>query len=606
VAQRVLGRAVTLCDKVFFNARASDGLMSIEGLTDSWFQNVRRTILIVDMVESVRLMERDERGTVLHWRKLVEHTENDLLFGRPGRMVKSLGDGMLLELDTVPAALAVAFGMQAEARLLNEGMSPGSQVHLRVGLEVGDLMADAHDIYGHNVNIAARLTTLAEPGEIVASCRVRDLIVDRVDAEVEDLGECFLKHVRKPVRAYRLTPPGQGGVRTRMAATTQPMLPTIAVIPLRSPVPGQPVSALGQIVAEELIRAFGQSPHLHVISRLSTAAFASGDHTLESIADLLGASHVMTGTAFDDGDTLRLSLELTEVRSKHTLWSETSREKVGSVLLGDQELVARVASEVGMAILNRELQRARSLPVRTLESYTLLLAAVNAMYRLSAKDFLYASKMLDSAIERNPRHSVPRAWLGQWHILKAQQGWSDDAGQEQRLARDHTSRALDLNPDCEHAMTLDGLAKTQLAQDLDSAEAQFDRSLQLNPNNAYTHLLKGTIHSFRGEGPEAAAACERGMSHSPFDPQKYLYDCLTAVAYLIAGDYPKSIELARQSLKANSTHTSTIRTLAVAQAALGQEEAARETVAKLTALEPGFSVSGWEASSPAAKYELMV
>jgi len=134
---------------------------------------VTRTVLMVDMKDSVRLMEEDEIDTVQRWLRLVKHVENSVLPVHGGRLVKSQGDGMLLEFQSVRPALQAAFVMQQAAAEANAGVAPQRQMHLKMGAQVGELIADAHDVYGHDVNLAARLTALAGPGEVVISADVR-------------------------------------------------------------------------------------------------------------------------------------------------------------------------------------------------------------------------------------------------------------------------------------------------------------------------------------------------------------------------------------------------------------------------------------------------
>ncbi len=566
-----------------------------------WFTSARSTVLIVDIVESVRLIQADEVNAVGRWLSIVNHVENILLKKHGGRLVKSLGDGMLLEMTSVRTALRLAFDTLAFADDLNAPLQPDSRIHLRLGLQVGDVMVDRHDVYGHEVNLAARLAGLADAGEVVGSAEVRDLVTSGVDADVEDMGECILKHVTKPVRAYKFAPPGT--VRPRIAPpASQQLLPSLAVIPFRT-LGGSGRAATGQIMAEELIRAFGQSAYVNVISRLSTAPFAQGDHTLDQIAESLGANHVLTGTVIENGEDLILSLDLTEVRSRQVIWSERFQDKMGNVLTGDQTLVASVSEAVGRAIINREMQRARSLPVRTLESYTLLLAAVNAMYRLSRSDFDLSHKMLEAVIDRNPRHSVPLAWMGNWHVLRVQQGWTEDADNDTRVAEVHTARALDLNPDCEQALTIDGLVSTNLTKNFDQAMDRYQEAIRFNPNNALANLLLGTCYAFSDDGPSAVKYCERALRLSPLDPQQYFFDCLAAAAYIYNDQADHALMLARRSIRANSTHTSTLRTLAIAEWLVGERDAARDTVRKLTVLEPNLTVGQWLARNPAGRFE---
>ena len=167
-----------------------------------------RAVLVVDIVESVRLIEQDEEGAIARWLSLVNHVEADLLAAGEGRLVKCLGDGMLMEFGDVRAALSVAFAIRHASKRLNFGVAPDRQMLLRMGIEISDVIIDQRDLYGRGVNLANRLASLAGPDEIVISAEVRDRLTPVLDADIEDLGECYLKHVEAPVRAYRIGPPG--------------------------------------------------------------------------------------------------------------------------------------------------------------------------------------------------------------------------------------------------------------------------------------------------------------------------------------------------------------------------------------------------------------
>ncbi len=574
------------------------GMLSNE--TPAWFWREGRSVLVVDVVESVRLIEEDEQGTVSRWLRLVEFMKREVLPGHGGRMVKSTGDGMLLEFDSATGAINAAFMTQGYSRDENAGVDAAAAMHLRMGIETSNLMVGSDDVYGKGVNMAARLASLAGPGEIVISAGVRDQITPDLHADIEDMGECFLKHVARPVRAYRVAPPGVGGQLLRLAATSQ-LLPSVAVIPFANADQPGP-DPLGQILAEEMIRGLSQTPHMNVISRLSTAGFQSGTWTAREIGDKLSANHVLTGNLRTYGDKLFLSLELTEVRSQQVLWADMQSSTVDSILTGGQELVNNVAGQVAKAIVSHELQRARSQAIPTLDSYTLMLGAVAGMYRLSKSDFDHAREMLDAVIDRNPRAPVPRAWLGNWYVLRAQQGWTSDISENRRLAQDATARALDLDPDSAEALAIDGFVKTSLVRNLEEAETQYDRAIEHNPNNSLAWLLKGAMHSFRGEGGPAVGCADRALSLSPLDPQKYFYNCLAAGSYLADHRYDEALGLINASLRHNRTHTSSLRVKAVIEWRLGREDAARETVRRLLELEPQFRVSTWRRTNPAGKY----
>ena len=233
-------------------------------------ERVVRTVLLVDVVESVRLMEDDEEGVILRWLRLVDHVVKDVLPASEGRLVKSTGDGLLLEFMRVQSAMTAAFAIQRASDIANLGLPADRRMLLRMGAQVGEVIADEHDVYGRGVNLAARLTTLAGPGEIVVSAGVRDQLTPILDADVEDLGECFVKHMDKPVRAYRVGPPGPRPVIEPGAGALPELLPSIAVIPFSVRGTEPEHLMLGEMLADEIIAALSRTSELHVISRLST------------------------------------------------------------------------------------------------------------------------------------------------------------------------------------------------------------------------------------------------------------------------------------------------------------------------------------------------
>lgn len=166
---------------------------------------VNRAVLIVDIVESVRLVERDQWGVITRWLAFMEHVRLQVLGPGEGRLVKSLGDGMLLSFTDVHAAVAAAFAIEAANARQNAGLPADRQILLRMGLEVCDVILEGNDVYGHGVNLAARLLTLCGPGEIVVSKNVRDRLGSALEAD--DLGDCHLRHVSQPVRAYKISAP---------------------------------------------------------------------------------------------------------------------------------------------------------------------------------------------------------------------------------------------------------------------------------------------------------------------------------------------------------------------------------------------------------------
>ncbi|MFQ5623544.1 MAG: adenylate/guanylate cyclase domain-containing protein [Paracoccaceae bacterium] len=557
-----------------------------------------RCVLVIDMVESVRLMAADEAGTVARWLEIVAHVRDVLLPREGGRMVKSLGDGMLLQFDTALSAIRVALGCQAFASAREAGLPAERQIRLQQGLEMTDVLVGPDDIYGHGVNMASRLAGLGRAGDIVASQEVRDRLTPDVHADFEDLGECFVKHVEEPVRAYRAGPPGGSGrPAVRPAGGFGNLLPVIAVIPFR----GAGADAAGEVLAEELIAALSKSARMNVISRLTTTQLSHERWNAREFGRNLRANFVLTGSCREDRGRLMAELELAETRGGEVIWKDRVGGGLGDLLSGDQVMVASIVDKLGEAIVKNEIRRTEALPLPNLEAYSLLLGAIGTMYRLSRREFERARLMLDALIERVPRHPLPLAWMGNWHVLKVQQGWSENSDREQRMARGNTERALDLDPENDTALTFDGFVHTNLMLDPEGGEARYIKALERNPSASLAWLLRGVAQAFKGNGEPAVEFTDRAMSLSPYDPQRFFYTSLAASANYCAGRHEDAKRLAIASLRDNRAHTSTLRVLAASQWLSGEEEAARKTGRELVALEPSLNVTDWLRRSPSAE-----
>ena len=566
----------------------------------SW---ANRAVLLADIVESVRLIEQDEVRIISRWLALVEHVKKEILPKHNGRLVKSLGDGMLMDFADVRSAVSAAFAIQQASTRDNAGVLPEQQILLRMGMEVSDVIVEPDDLHGRGVNLAARLMGLAGPGEIVISAHARDQLTAALDADVEDLGDCFLRHVSQPVRAYRIGPPGPRPV-IKPSRSMDEMKPTIAVVPFAPQHVPADRDVIGEVLAEEVIRALSRSPDLSVISRLSTTVLRGRDLPLSEIGGLLNADYVLSGRYGGDERMVVLDAELADAKSGRILWTERLKGTVEDLLTGEQELVSRLVAEVGGAVIRRELQRSRAEPLPTLRAYTLLMGAIALMHRLSLREFNEANRLLQALIDRGVHQPVPYAWLANWHVLRVQQGWSEDERQDAYLALEATKRALDVDPECSLALAIDGFVHTNLLKKLDVAEERYNHAITANPSDSLAWLLRGTLHAFKGDGLQAVHDTRRALKLTPLDPHRYFYDSLAATACISAGLYAQALEHAQRSLRANRKHTSTLRAVAVSQWQLGMHQEARNTAQELLKLEPTLTVGRWLERAPSAPYRL--
>lgn len=559
-------------------------------------QRVQRCVVVVDLVESVRVMACDEEGTVARWRSFVGDVVTRLLPRHGGRLVKSLGDGLLLVFDVAPAAVDCALAMVPAVQHGNADVAAEAGLHLRVGVHLTDVIVDELDVYGTGVNLAARLAALAQPDQVVVSQAVRDRLTPGLDALVEDMGPCYLKHVEEPVHAFRVQPAGGVVQGANMPVRTPPM-PGVAVIPFRPLDVAAPHDLLGELMADDMITRLSTTGALRVISRLSTSALQHKQFGVTDLGRLLGATFVVSGSYRVLGTQVLLQVELADARTQEVVLADSLRSTVQEVLTAPETLTGALCTRLIHAMAENELRRVQTHPLHNIEGYSLLYAAMTAMHRTSHADFEQARPMLEHLIERYPRAPQARAWLGKWFVLRVTRGLVGTGANESAQALDQTRRAIDASPDCSLALAVEGFIHCHMRRDLDMADTRLAQALAINPNDSLAWLFKCVVLAFRGQGREGMEAAERAVALSPLDPMRHYYDGLAGSAALT--DNPaRALELAERSLQVNRNHLPTLRVLAIAQVETGRGAAARETVARILALKPNFTIKEYLGGVP--------
>jgi adenylate cyclase len=559
-------------------------------------------VLVVDLVESVRLMGLDENGVIGRWQTFLEYVQIEVLPQTAGRLVKSLGDGIMVEFAKAPQAVQAAASMHNWMSQHCEPLSDGSRMALRAGIHASKIFDAKHDILGVGVNLAARVATLAEGGETVATVDVRDLLSDSLDADVEDLGECHLKHVDHTVRVYRLGPAQQReSLPPRESYSTEICVP-LAVIPFSDRLSVDATGGMGDIIADGIIGQLSQSPGLHVVSRLSTACLRDRNLPLSEIATRLGVRYVVSGTFTLVGGQLSIASELCDTSSGHVVWSGRTGGDWRDLLSVDGQLVHEIADTIHRKVLETAASRAVVRPLPTLESYELFLGGIAMMHRASRDEFEMSRRLLESLTERHRRIALPYAWLGKWYVLQSIQGAAASTPHAASLALERTGRALDLEPSSALALAIEGFVYCHLKKDLDTADLRLREACSLNPSEGFAWLFLAVQLAFKGESSEALEAAQRALSLSPLDPLRYYYESLMGSCEFSAGHYEEAIRWCEASRRRNRQHLSTLRVLIAANVALSRGEQARRVASDLTRLRPDYSVAAYEAHSVAALY----
>ncbi len=553
-----------------------------------------KVVLVVDLVESVRLMAANEAAVVGQWHRFMQHAQSVVLPQWRGRLVKSLGDGLLAEFSSASDAVRAALAFHRFFDPLNTTLPDDQQLHLRAGLNGTHLYVDARDVYGHGVNLAARVASLAGPGETVVTANIRDGIVDGIDGEVEDMGESYLKHWPEPVRTWRVSPADSASTpapKPSLPPAQEDLRPTIAVIPLDCSTGHDAHQVIGELIADGVIAQLSRSRQMRVISRLSTTAFRGRGAQLSDIQAHLGSGYVLSGSYSVLGDRVVVMAELSDARRSDVVWADRMVGSIADLLQADSQLIQALTDSASQAVIENAVQRATILPCPQLDSNALLLGGIALMHRSTARDLERSRELLDAVTERHRRVATPWAWMAKWHILNIIQGRSADAPGEFRQAIDIADRALDLEPHSSLALAIKGHVQCHLGTQLDESRQLLLQATEANPNDHNAWLYAGFWSTLWGDPADAVRESERALALSPLDPQRFFIEMLVAHSYLHAHQLDKAIAMCKQSLRRNRYYLGSIRALITAQVESGDMVAARESCSLLQSLQPDLTIT---------------
>lgn len=565
--------------------------MSLSSIHGGGFTRSTKVIAVADVVESVRLMERGEHEFIGRWQRFV-HFVKEQVPHETGRLHRSLGDGLMLEFSDPRGCVRVVMAMQAWFRDINEGLPPAEHVHLRIGAHLADFVADQHDIYGTDVNLAARIASLAGPGEIIISAALRERLRGTLPLPLEDLGTCHLKHVKEPVHAFRLGRAGRAPVVAAPPIDAPGLRANIAVLPFVTR--GDDLGGIGaETLADELVTMLARSDLLQVVSRMTTGPLDASRHTLQTILSEVGARYVLTGRAQRRDDALALHAEMADAKSGHVLWAESFEAAARSTGGVDVRMVSDTAAALHAAVVRHEIEMAAGRALPSLQGATLLVAALGLMHRLSPVDMGQAQAMLEHLGERWNRHAAAHAWLGHLHVLRVQQAGSALVGSDQALARAHATAAVQYDPSSPLVLALDGHASLHGAGNMQNAEDRYAQALSLRADHSLALLFRSELLAMQGRGRAARAAATRAAQGMSLEPLRFIYDAVGALVALADGDPHGAAVLAQQALERNPRYLPAWHALIVSQVESERLAEARASQQRLIRRQPAFTVRGF-------------
>jgi TolB-like protein/Flp pilus assembly protein TadD len=541
-------------------------------------------ILAVDVVGYSRLMGADESGTLGRLKAHRSDLVDLAIAGHRGRIFKTTGDGLFAEFASVVDALCCAVAIQDGMRARNADIPDTDRLEFRLGINVGDIMVDGDDILGDGVNVAARIESLARPGGICVSDRVREYARGKIDIEFDDAGEQRLKNIDLPVRVYHVR--SDRKIERNWPALTLPDRPSIAVLPFTNMSGDAEQEYFADGMVEEIITALSRMSWLFVIARNSSFTYKGRAVDVKQVGRELGVRYVLEGSVRKAGNKVRITGQLIDATTGNHLWADRFDGALEDIFELQDNVTGSVVAAISPKLEQAEMERAKNKPTESLDAYDNYLRGVSAVHRWTREANDEALSYFHRAIELDPEFASAFGMVARCYSQRKICGWMVDRAHEIAEAEQTARRAADLGKDDAVALCTAGMALAYVVCNLDHGRTLIDRALQLNPNFAWAWLFSGWVRIWLGEPETAVEHVAQAMRLSPHDPQIVAMEACTAYGHFFAGRYDEASRWAEMSLQERPDLALPLGVLVASRAVTGRQQEAEDALAQLRKLEP--------------------
>jgi len=550
-------------------------------------------ILATDVVGYSRMMGGDEEGTLAALKSLRKSLIDPKIAEYRGRVVKTTGDGALVEFASTFDAVRCAIDIQRVMPERNADIPPGRKIEFRIGINVGDIIVDGDDIFGDGVNVAARLESISEPGGICISDVVHQQVSGRVEALFDDLGDQNLKNIARPVRAYRIAlkeaqaaPPAAS---TAAAAFATPDMPSIAVLPFQNMSGDGEQDHFCDGLVEDIITTLSKLAGLRVIARNSSFVYKGRSIDVREAAKQLGVRYVLEGSVRKSGNRIRITAQLIDAKDGAHLWAERYDRAIDDIFAIQDEITLVLATEMQVKLTEGEQARLRYTTTHNVEAWTFWVRGV-ASFRQAVTKENNASALLcwEKALALDPTSAPLNAMLGFIHCLDARFGWWDDRETAIIKARAYADRALQLDPNNADGHIALGLLFWLRGQ-YDEAIYNARKAVQLAPGSTDVAELASFILTPSGSPEEGLVLIQKATTLSPNHPPMYLG--ILGNAYRLSGQIDEAIA-AFEAYNARSPGFGLVD-LVIAYQENGQADKANDAAKRLLSARRDFTIAAW-------------
>jgi TolB-like protein/class 3 adenylate cyclase/Tfp pilus assembly protein PilF len=573
-------------------------------LTDNRLERRLAAVLAADVAGYSRLMGADEEDTLARLKAVRKSLVDPTIAAHRGRIVKTTGDGMLVEFASAVDAVRAAVEVQRSMAEQNAAVPHDGRIEFRIGVHVGDIIIDDNDIFGDGVNIAARLEGIAEPGGICISDDAQRQIRGKIDIAFEDMGPQNLKNIAEPMRVWRSRINAKSSALpspTPSIETTQPLpdKPSIAVLPFQnmSGDPEQEYFADGMV--EEIITALSRFHWLFVIARTSTFTYKGRAVDVKQVSRELGVRYVLEGSVRKAGNRVRITGQLIDAITGAHLWADRFEGSLENIFELQDQVASGVVGAIDPKLLEAEMARVKRKPRANPDAYDCFLRASALIYQWTNESNEEALHLLYRAIELDPDYAQAYAFATWCYCWRSAAGLTAEERREAvRLARE----AVRLGKDDAFSLSWAGVSLAALAGELKEGAALIDRALILNPNHARSWNLSGWVRIWLNQPEIAIEHLARAMRLSPLDFAFHAMETATAVAHIRADRYDEASLWAEKALRDQPNSADAAQALALSRALAGDLEKAKGAMKRVLEIAPGRRIStSLELTSPERK-----
>ena len=551
-------------------------------------------VLAADVAGYSRLMGADEEGTLARLKAVRQSLVDPAIASHRGRIVKTTGDGMLVEFASAVDAVRSAVEVQRSMAGQNVDVPPDVRIEFRIGIHVGDIIIDDDDIFGDGVNIAARLEGIAEPGGICISDDAHRQIRGKVDIVFEDIGLQALKNIAEPMRAWQFRL-----ARKSISASSQdislgaakllslPDRPSIAVLPFQnmSGDPEQEYFADGMV--EDIITALSRFKSLFVIARNSSFTYKGKAVDIKQVGRELGVRYVLEGSVRKAGSRVRITGQLIEAVTGSHIWADKFDGGLEDVFGLQDQVTTSVVGLIAPKLVQAEIDRALQKPTDRLDSYDFYLRGMASLYKGAVPE---AYELFRKAIGQDPEYAAAYA-VAATTLMRQQADTGVSLSDEMRTeALRLAELGARLANDDALALARCGHVITYLGHEYDRGASLVEQAVTLNPNLAMAWHSRGWVSLMCVQPERAVESFDRMIRLSPLDPLRIGAWTGTSFALFHLGRYDEGTAVAMKSIPYR-TDAQSLGAYIVNSIRAGRVAEAREAATRLLKLQPDFRVS---------------